>query len=94
MDEKSAFAAAEKVTPLLMQPTHRCNSSFQADKIRVKVGYPSSPDTKNPHSLLRYYALVDISKFDYFKNMLSARYGTGTLLSYVTNERDQFKRRL
>ncbi|KAI0006055.1 Metalloprotease [Russula compacta] len=44
----------------------------KADAIRVKVGYPISPNTQSAQSLLRYYALVDISKFDYFKSMLSA----------------------
>lgn len=44
----------------------------KADAIRVKVGYPVSPDTQSAESLLRYYALVEISKFNYFKNMLSA----------------------
>ncbi|KAH9997253.1 hypothetical protein BJV77DRAFT_1065321 [Russula vinacea] len=44
----------------------------KADAIRVKVGYPTSPNTQNAESLLRYYSRVDISKFDYFKNMLSA----------------------
>jgi endothelin-converting enzyme len=44
----------------------------KADAIRVKVGYPISPDTQSAESLLRYYTLVKISKFDYFNNMLSA----------------------
>ncbi|KAI9510895.1 Metalloprotease [Russula earlei] len=37
----------------------------KANAIRVKIH-------RNPRSLLRYYALVDISRFNYFKNMLSA----------------------
>jgi hypothetical protein len=56
--------------------------SSQADAIRVKVGYPSSPNTENPESLLRYYTRVNISKFDYFNNMLSARYKI-MLTSYI-----------
>lgn len=45
----------------------------------MKVGYPVSPDTQSAESLLRYYALVEISKYNYFKNMLSARYGINFL---------------
>jgi len=44
----------------------------KADAIRVKVGYPISPDTQSAQSLLRYYTLVNISKFEYFDNMLGA----------------------
>ncbi|KAI0302060.1 hypothetical protein BC826DRAFT_986902 [Russula brevipes] len=44
----------------------------KANAIRVKVGYPVSPNTQSAESLLRYYTLVNISKFDYFNNMLSA----------------------
>ena len=54
----------------------------------MKVGYPTSPDTQNASSLLQYYSRVDISKFDYFKNMLSARCGINTLPLYVTKEFD------
>lgn len=54
----------------------------------MKVGYPVSPDTQSAESLLRYYALVEISKFNYFKNMLSARYDINFLPLYVTKEHD------
>lgn len=54
----------------------------------MKVGYPTSPNTQSAQSLLKYYALVNISKFDYFKNMLSARYGINILPLYVTKEHD------
>jgi hypothetical protein len=54
----------------------------------VKVGYPISPDTQSAESLLRYYALVEISKFNYFKNMLSARYDIGFMPLYVTKAHD------
>jgi hypothetical protein len=88
MDEESAAAAAEKVTLYFESSMHLCNRPFQADAIRVKVGYPISPNTQSAESLLRYYALVNISKFDYFKNMLSARYGIDILPLYVTEEHD------
>lgn len=52
----------------------------------MKVGYPVSPDTQSAESLWRYYALVEISKFNYFKNMLSARYDINSLPLYVTEE--------
>ena len=54
----------------------------------MKVGYPVSPDTQSAESLSRYYDLVGISKFNYFKNMLSARYGTNFLPLHVTKEHD------
>jgi hypothetical protein len=50
----------------------------------VKVGYPTSPNTESAESLLRYYSRVEISKFDYFKNMLSARYDITIPPLYVT----------
>jgi hypothetical protein len=54
----------------------------------VKVGYPVSPDTQSAESLLRYYSPVEISKFNYFKNMLSARYDIYFLPLYETKEHD------
>ncbi|KAI0035727.1 metalloprotease [Vararia minispora EC-137] len=44
----------------------------KADKLRIKVGYPLSPNTTRPGSLLAYYNLVKISKLTFFSNMLSA----------------------
>jgi endothelin-converting enzyme len=38
----------------------------------VKVGFPLSPDTRNPRSIANYYYLVNIDKHDFFGNMLSA----------------------
>ena len=54
----------------------------------MKVGYPVSPDTQSAESLLRYYSRVEISKFNYFKNVLSARYDINFLPSHVTQEPD------
>ncbi|KAF4608964.1 hypothetical protein EYR40_001317 [Pleurotus pulmonarius] len=47
-------------------------ASEKADAIRVKVGFPLSPDTRDPASLARYYALVTIDKDKFFSNILSA----------------------
>lgn len=47
---------------------------LQADAIRVKVGFPLSPDTRNPRSIANYYSIVKIHKTTFFENMLSARY--------------------
>ncbi|KAK7049256.1 hypothetical protein VNI00_005857 [Paramarasmius palmivorus] len=44
----------------------------KAEAIRVKVGYPLSPDTNNARSIAMYYRLVDIHKDKYFQNVLSA----------------------
>ncbi|KAJ3510592.1 hypothetical protein NLJ89_g4586 [Agrocybe chaxingu] len=43
-----------------------------ADAIRVKVGYPISPDTRDPRSIARYYGAVKVDKNDFFGNVLSS----------------------
>lgn len=45
----------------------------KADAIRVKVGYPISPNTKDAESIARYYSLVHIDENKFFENILSAR---------------------
>jgi len=45
---------------------------FQADVIRVKVGYPVSPDTDNPHSIAQYYNNLKVDKDGFFENILSS----------------------
>ncbi|KAL4254086.1 Peptidase M13 [Abortiporus biennis] len=45
----------------------------KADAIRVKVGFPLSPDTRNARSLAAYYNLVKVQETAFFENMLSAR---------------------
>ena len=45
---------------------------YQADNIRVKVGYPFSPNTTNAASIAKYYSLVKIKDDKFFENMLSA----------------------
>ncbi|KAF7793093.1 hypothetical protein EIP86_004200 [Pleurotus ostreatoroseus] len=44
----------------------------KADAIRVKVGFPLSPDTRNPRSIANYYGRVSIHETTFFENMLSA----------------------
>ncbi|KAH9484148.1 Endothelin-converting enzyme-like protein [Psilocybe cubensis] len=44
----------------------------KADAIRVKVGFPISPDTRNPRSIISYYRDVKANKLDFFGNVLSA----------------------
>lgn len=46
--------------------------AYQADNIKVKVGYPLSPNTTNAASIARYYSLVKIDEDKFFENMLSA----------------------
>ncbi|KAI0709419.1 Metalloprotease [Earliella scabrosa] len=45
----------------------------KADALRVKVGYPMSPNTEDPRSLANWYARVKIDPDAFFENMLSAR---------------------
>ena len=52
----------------------------QADAIRVKVGFPLSPDTRNPRSIAAYYNRVTVHETTFFENMLSARYVEGSVL--------------
>ncbi|KAJ3821178.1 Metalloprotease [Lentinula raphanica] len=47
-------------------------ASDKAQAIRVKVGYPLSPDTTNPTSIANYYAKVTGDKDTFFENVLSA----------------------
>lgn len=57
----------------------------KADAIRVKVGYPLSPDTRSPQSLANYYSAVKIEENTFFENMLSARFvSRGTLFLCLT----------
>ncbi|KAF7295323.1 Endothelin-converting enzyme 1 [Mycena indigotica] len=44
----------------------------KADAIRIKVGYPISPNTRDPSSILRYYSTVKIDQDTYFDNILNA----------------------
>ncbi|EJF65996.1 metalloprotease [Dichomitus squalens LYAD-421 SS1] len=44
----------------------------KADALRVKVGYPLSPNTEDPRSLASYYARVKINNDTFFENILSA----------------------
>ena len=44
----------------------------KADALRVKVGYPLSPNTEDPRSLANYYGSVKINNDTFFENMLSA----------------------
>ncbi|KAI0647206.1 Metalloprotease [Trametes meyenii] len=45
----------------------------KADALRVKVGFPVSPNTLDPRSIANYYARVKIHEDAFFENMLSAR---------------------
>ncbi|KAI6009923.1 Metalloprotease [Pisolithus microcarpus] len=44
----------------------------KAEAIRRKIGFPLSPDTRDPRSLVSYYTLVKIHVDTFFENMLSA----------------------
>ncbi|KAF9453276.1 zincin [Macrolepiota fuliginosa MF-IS2] len=45
----------------------------KADAIRVKVGYPLSPNTESSRSIARYYSSVKVDKTNFFNNMLNAQ---------------------
>ncbi|EIN07764.1 Metalloprotease [Punctularia strigosozonata HHB-11173 SS5] len=44
----------------------------KADALRVKVGFPMSPNTLDPRSLYVYYQLVRVNQSDFFGNMLNS----------------------
>ncbi|KAF9532319.1 hypothetical protein CPB83DRAFT_847643 [Crepidotus variabilis] len=44
----------------------------KADAIRIKVGYPTSPNTEDARSIARYYNNVAVDKKDFFGNVLSS----------------------
>ena len=46
---------------------------MQADAIRVKVGFPLSPDTRDPRSIYNYYLRVTVHETTFFENMETAR---------------------
>ncbi|KDN51555.1 hypothetical protein RSAG8_00100, partial [Rhizoctonia solani AG-8 WAC10335] len=45
----------------------------KATAIRIKVGYPTSPNTTSDASIASYYGALKISNDEFFENMLSAR---------------------
>lgn len=47
-------------------------ASNKADAIRVKVGFPVSPDTRSAESIASYYRLVEVDENKFFQNILSA----------------------
>ncbi|KAF8580903.1 zincin [Ramaria rubella] len=51
----------------------------KASAIRIKVGYPISPDTLDAHDVASYYSRLTTNKVDFFGNMLRARVFTSTL---------------
>ncbi|OAX38899.1 zincin [Rhizopogon vinicolor AM-OR11-026] len=44
----------------------------KAEALRVKVGFPLSPDTRDPRSLVSYYTRVKVHVDTFFDNVLSA----------------------
>ncbi|KAF9458665.1 hypothetical protein BDZ94DRAFT_80625 [Collybia nuda] len=44
----------------------------KADAIRVKVGFPKSPDTEDAASIAKYYDNLKVKKGDFFNNVINA----------------------
>ncbi|GAA6019798.1 hypothetical protein JCM10207_003699 [Rhodosporidiobolus poonsookiae] len=52
----------------------RKKAQEKVDAIQVKIGYPKSPDTEDPASIERYYALqLPVESDDFFGNVLRSR---------------------
>ncbi|KAI0780776.1 Metalloprotease [Trametes elegans] len=64
----------ESLTHLDWMDEESANAAAEkATAIRVKVGYPTSPNTLDSRSIANYYARVKIHEDTFFENMLSAR---------------------
>ncbi|KAJ7724074.1 hypothetical protein DFH07DRAFT_871903 [Mycena maculata] len=70
-DIVDAFKASLPSVPWL-DKTSADAAAEKADAIRVKVGYPISPNTRDPRSILNYYSTVKVDEDTYFDNILSA----------------------
>jgi len=44
----------------------------KASEVQIKVGYPLSPDTRDPKAIARYYQEVHVDRYDFFGNVLQA----------------------
>ncbi|KAF8610076.1 zincin [Ceratobasidium sp. AG-I] len=55
----------------------------KATSIRIKVGYPTSPNTTSDASIAAYYGALKITSDEFFENMLSAR-ATENFRSWLT----------
>ena len=69
MDEESTRAATEKVR-FFPTVTDKVLIHTQASAIRIKVGFPLSPDTRDPRSIAQYYRQVHVDKYNFFENVL------------------------
>ncbi|RDX56605.1 Metalloprotease [Lentinus brumalis] len=56
-----------------MDKESAAGAARKADALRVKVGYPLSPNTEDPRSIANWYARVKINSDTFFENMVSAR---------------------
>ncbi|KAJ7632180.1 hypothetical protein FB45DRAFT_1057317 [Roridomyces roridus] len=70
-DIVKAFKASLPNVPWL-DKTSADAAAEKADAIRVKVGFPISPNTRDARSIFNYYNTVKVSKDTYFDNVLSA----------------------
>ncbi|KAJ7359289.1 hypothetical protein DFH08DRAFT_686473, partial [Mycena albidolilacea] len=61
-----------------LDKTSADTAAAKATAIRVKVGYPLSPNTRDPASILQYYQDVDVNNDTYFENILSAAAGASS----------------
>ncbi|KAG6832683.1 hypothetical protein H0H92_012255 [Tricholoma furcatifolium] len=55
-----------------MDETSAKAAAEKANAIRVKVGFPLSPNTRDASSIARYYNLVKVDKVNFLTNVLSA----------------------
>jgi endothelin-converting enzyme len=55
-----------------MDDTSAKAAAEKADAIRIKVGYPISPNTESAQSIFNYYSVVKVDKSKFLENVLSA----------------------
>ncbi len=74
MDDKSADAAVRKVNLLRRVALHQTLSPphSKAETLRVKIGYPTTPNVTDAVALQRYFSRLEITN-DLFANELNVR---------------------
>jgi endothelin-converting enzyme len=83
LDEKATSKASKVITDIVssfknslkhiewMDKKSAKAAAEKADAIRVKVGYPLFPDTRDPAALLSYYRKAEVHQDTFFDNMIS-----------------------
>lgn len=75
-----------------MDNTSAIAAAHKADTLRVKVGYPLSPNTSDPRSLYYYYGTVKILNNTFFDNVVNAAYENSRVVPFIFSNFYQIER--